>query len=106
MNGRYWKAITGNEKIAFVLAYGDAIDQIALKTSDNFDRYKAVMKPFWPGSLTGNEIVSALDNFYVMPENGPIAVSSALEIIAQRTFGADEATIQKAITELRAAAAK
>jgi hypothetical protein len=79
---------------------------VALTTSADFDRYKAIIKPFWPFGLTGNEVASALDNIYVTPENGPIAISNALGIVSQRTSGADESTVQKAITDARARAVK
>jgi hypothetical protein len=47
-----------------------------------------------------------LDNIDFPPENGPIAISNALGIVSQRTSGADESTVQKAITDARARAVK
>jgi len=50
--------------------------------------------------MTLDEIAASLDRFYQAPENGPITIASALEVISLRASGADEATVQKMISGL------
>src|ERR1019366_3925064 len=104
-NGRFWRSLDHDGKIVFVLAYGSAVQEVTIAQSGGkLDRYKELIKPFWPTGLTGAEIVLALDRFYDTPENGPITISGAIEVIAQRAYGANDAAIEKTIDELRSKA--
>jgi len=109
-NGRFWKSLESNEKIVFVFGYKSAVREATIAFAagdrDRYNKLVEVAKIFWPGGLTGAEISSALDHFYETPENGPIIISDALEVVARRLTGEDEGTLQKLISDLRASAGK
>jgi hypothetical protein len=63
-----------------------------------------MMKAIWPLSLQPEETLSALDKFFEIPENGPIAVNNALYVVSLRADGTDEPAIEKEVREFRARA--
>jgi len=105
-NGRLWKTLSASERITFLAGYSDATRIVATAASPSFERFDKLERDFWPGSLTLAEVCSALDRFYETPENGPISIWDAITVIARRSSGTDEATLQKAINELRAQAGR
>ena len=95
------------EKIIFLTGYSTGYDTLAIVMGGgDFERYKQVSKMYWARNLTIGEISSALDQFYALPENGPIGISSAIHIISERAEGADEQVLQKEIRDLRSRASK
>jgi hypothetical protein len=77
-----------------ISAFGDVQSSAA---TDSVNRLK---KQLFPTTLTIDEVSASLDRFYTVPENGPITVASALEVISFRASGADEAAVQKMISDL------
>jgi len=107
-NGRFWKSLASDgEKNAFVMGYTNAVHDTLFGIAASLKAdYSPVLKLLIPASLTVAETVTALNRFYDVPENGPIAVAGAMKVIAQRVSGADDATIQKATADLRSASTK
>ena len=105
-NGRFWKTLADNQKLIFVFGYSNGANFVVLKTTTNFPDYKEASATLWPSTLTYEEIKLALDRFYDTPENGPVSISGALQVIAARAKGTSEDLIQKFVVELRAAASK
>jgi hypothetical protein len=85
-----------------MLGYEDAVRHVttAVAIVDN-PKFLDMLKLAVPEHLTGAEVQSALDRFYNTPENGPIGIPYALMVVSMRSSGADDAAIQKLITELR-----
>ncbi|MBZ5677116.1 MAG: hypothetical protein LAP61_22965 [Acidobacteriia bacterium] len=112
-NGRFWRTLDANEKGIFLFAHSDAVRYVTIastiatdSTPDGYEHFKLLNKVLWPQSLTIGEVLAALDLFYVTPENRPISIPNAVCVIAERSSGADEATVQKNITDLRAEAGR
>lgn len=63
-------------KDSYLFAYSDAVTMVALMAGLPNDR--GVTKICWPAGLVIMEVRSALDRFYDSPENGLIAIASAL----------------------------
>ena len=103
-NGRFWKTLTRDERSIFLLGYCAAVERVTIVVSDNFERHKEMSKDFWAVGLTIEEVRSAVDKFYESSENGPISIPSALYVVSKRADGADEESIQKIISGLRARA--
>ncbi len=108
-NGRLWKSVnTASEKKGFLVGYLNGVTYSAVSalggsqpittaTADSIDHFT---KQLFPSSLTLDEISTSLDRFYNPPENGPITIASALEVISARASGADESVVQKMISDL------
>ena len=106
-NGRLWKSVsTTSEKKGFLVGYlngilygtisafGDVQSSVATNSANR------LKKQLFPTTLTLDEVSASLDRFYAAPENGPITIASALEVISFRASGADEAAVQKMISDL------
>jgi hypothetical protein len=105
-NGRAWKGMTKSERKPFLVGYINGViygsicalsdgQPVTAARVDSLDRLK---KQLFPSTMTLDEILASLDRFYDPPENAPIAIPSALEIISTRASGVDESTIQKLIS--------
>jgi hypothetical protein len=105
-NGRFWRKLNENEKNIFLFGFSSAVEVVTIALTPNFERYKNTSKAFWPRNLTIAEVHSSLDRFYDAAENGPIPISNAIYVIAERAGGTDEESVQKIITDLRAKASK
>jgi hypothetical protein len=105
-NGRFWKTLNADQKAMFLFGYSNGVEAVTIATSTSFDNYKETNSRFWARALTVAEVQSALDTFYAVPENGPIALARAVYVISQRSEGKDEAELQKIVTDLRARATK
>jgi hypothetical protein len=106
LNGRFWKSLNHRKKSVFISGYFSATDYIMLLTNKDYQTYKKVSQSFCPPSLNVGEVDIALDRFYETPENTPIPIPQAIWVISERTSGADEAAVQKEITDLRKLATK
>ena len=71
-----------------------------------FERYREINNKYWARALSVVEVHTALDTFYEIPENAPIAIFDAIHVIAKRSQGAGEAELQKLTADLRARANK
>ena len=60
----------------------------------------------FPAGLTWGEAKTALDRFYDPPENGPISVRDALQIIVMKVVGVQQSAIDKQISDVRQLAIK
>ena len=97
-NGRLWKSFNENEKTAFLMAYVNAIDIVTIiATKGNKESKFSTM--FWPGSLTGTEVMAALDKFFDPPENAPTAIVDALMTIAGRSEKISRASIESIVED-------
>lgn len=107
-NGRFWKALDQGQKIAFVQGYMDGTEQALMYSSrrqGGFPLYKELASWLMP-QLTFEEIASALDRIYEIPENRIIGIRSVIVPICSRSKGFRESEVQKQIEDLRTRAAK
>jgi hypothetical protein len=96
-NGRLWKTFNANEKAVFLIAFSSAIDQAALVVTKGRTSSSKLAAVLFPGKLTGQEILSALDKFYDAPENAPVAISDALMGVSRRSNQLDVDTITQTL---------
>lgn len=105
-NGRFWRTLTEDQKITFLLGYSEGVLVAAMAESSDFEHYRKVSDRLWPRALTVREVRDSLDQIYATPENGPIGLPNAVFIVVQRTNGVDEQTLQKKLADMRASASK
>jgi hypothetical protein len=110
-NGHAWINLVANkkllvdEKLWFLSGFRDASLSASIAATEPTPGGGGDDKIFrkgWPASLTMREVIEALNRFYETPENRPIPITYALMLIAGRSNGSDEATIQKLVSDLRA----
>jgi hypothetical protein len=105
MNGRGWRTLNGNEKLICLsafrdgLAWGYGIGQG--KGSQSTPTPSLNLSGMFPERLTWAETSSALDRFYDTPENGPIFLPGALQIVTMKAVGVDESVIEEHLQQLR-----
>src|ERR1700733_8774255 len=108
-NGRLWKSIqTNSAKSGFLFGYSNGVTYGALSalfdgqpvTAERADSIDHLQKRLFPSTMTLEEVAASLDSFYDPPENAPITIASALEVISARASGADESTIRRIISGL------
>jgi|GEM_PF-4346294 len=105
-NGRLWKTLGANEHIIFLAAYSDAVQQVTISTTEDFQHFSKLSDAFWPRGLGTTEVCAALDVFYGTPENTLISIANAIQVIALRSSGTDEPAVQQVIADLRARASR
>jgi hypothetical protein len=100
-NGRFWKHLSPEERIMFLLGYESGVEEVAIPSAGSFERFNELYKLFWAKALTFVEVRAALNAFYETPENGSISIHNAIHLISKRSEGATEADIQEEIADLR-----
>lgn len=103
-NGRLWKKLDANAQIVFLAAYSNAVQQVTITVTDDFQHFSKLSDTFWPRGLGTSEVGAALDVFYGTPENAPISIANAIGVIALRSSGMDDVHLDKTIADLRARA--
>jgi hypothetical protein len=105
-NGRFWRILNEDAKTGFPFGYAEATDLQMVLTAPDVESLKKFKPLFWPPRLTFEEIRASLDRFYDVPENRPISISDALEVVSKRVTGASEQDLEVYITKLRAKSSK
>jgi hypothetical protein len=104
-NGRFWKGSMPFVKTGFLLGYEQALVTTGAPQFPEYSKFEEFKKQLYP-ALTMSEIESAVDRFYETPENGPVAVSDALRIIAAKANGGSAEDIEKLTEDSRKSAAR
>jgi len=81
---------------------GFVLGDITAKRSDR--TMEEDVKPFFPENLTWDEIRTSVDTFYEVPENRPIPIPMALQVVVMQSDGLEKSQIDKTIAEFRRAA--
>jgi hypothetical protein len=89
LNGRGWRALSAEMRLAFLLGYRDGLALGRGPTG------------FFPDGMTWGETQESLDRFFETPENRAISITGGLIVLSMRSAGTDEATIAQRIAELR-----
>ena len=97
-NGRWWKFLDGPDKVLWLDTYANGVVYAAGVTG-NADKIKLLL----PLQLTFVEVSKSLDTFYETPENAPIPIASALQIVTMKSAGTDQAAIDLQINGFRRA---
>lgn len=94
-NGRSWQGFKVHDyKLAFIAGIGEA-------TSFLIGLFNPTYRTYFPQSLSGDELVTAIDRFYEQPENLPIPIMQAMRIVTLRANGEDPTSVDKEIATLR-----
>lgn len=113
-NGRFWRLLDDQSKLAWVEAYSNGVTFAVFMTFSGGpgdpalpgeSAIQAKIESLFP-SLTWGEVRTALDRFYDSPENGPIPVPEALQVLTMKVAGADQSAIDKRISAIRQIAIK
>lgn len=98
-NGRLWKILDPDTKVFFIEAYHDGYLFATGVICSGVKRDEE--KVGFPLALTKGEIRAALDQFYDVPENGPIPVMHAMQIVALKAIGTPQSAIDKHLADVR-----
>ena len=101
-NGRFWKAMNDGQKLAYLVAYKDGLVEgfIASGERDVKD-LKSNVDALLPRNLTHRETLQAVTRFYDTPENAPIPIRDALEIVVLKADGVAQVVIDEVIADDR-----
>ena len=107
-NGRFWKILDERAKIDWLEAYENGVKYAAITFGDISSNQVMANKIrlLFPDGLTWGEVRIALDRFYDAPENGPISLPDALQIIVMKVVGLQQSAIDKHISDVRQLANK
>jgi hypothetical protein len=115
-NGRFWKLLDDEAKLNWIEAYSDGVTFAVMgiyissggdtgassATRAKIDSTsRAKLDSFFPSGLTWGEVRTALDRFYDSPENGPIPVPSAVQVLTMKVAGVQQSAIDKRISYIR-----
>jgi hypothetical protein len=90
-NGRAWHDMDSPTKVGFILGLRATMAHLAIRgVVDLEQRHRYLVD-----QLTFGETARAVDRFYETPENMPIPILWAMEVIANRGGGADATTIER-----------
>jgi len=100
-NGRMWKALTADYKILWldVTANGVIYTAGIMNSTDK-------LSLLFPLTLTFGEVSQSLDVFYATPENMPIPIVSALQIVNMKASGVDPAVVEEQTNGFRQVGAR
>jgi hypothetical protein len=107
LNGRAWKNLSQSERVIFVAGFVTGTDhavslargmEIAEKRKDEL--YSRFIWDSVVRSMSNAERSDALDRFYDAPENAPIEISNALDVVAAKASGESETKIKRMVSEL------
>jgi hypothetical protein len=96
--------LTADNKAAWVVGYETGIAFAAISISDTKEGVKLLA--FCPWKLSPGETVQAIDHFYGdTPENGPVAVITAVKYVALKASGATQSQLDDFASGARKASA-
>jgi hypothetical protein len=101
-DGRIWRTWTLDEKVMFVVGYGDGTVMGAWIA--NSPSVEAHSDNLIPQQLTYGEIIEAVDAFYENPLNRPISIGMALLHVSQKAHGVAANKIEADIADSRRSA--
>lgn len=101
-NGRAWRNLDSVQaKVSFLVAYRDGLAfGFMMGKRVDVDLNKD-LAPFFPKNLTWEETAVSLDRLYEVPENRPIPIMNALQIVTLQGLGVSKERVDKAIEDLR-----
>ena len=104
-NGRFWRLLDHDDKIVWLGAYrnGLAIAFIYSSLPHHLtnSELSEKMQKLYPYRLIASEVVSGVDNFYAVPENGPVAINYAIEFVALKAAGANQSILGEYVSGIR-----
>jgi hypothetical protein len=95
-NAQMWKMMSPDAKLAFVAGYVAGVGVSGPPNGDDLV----------PATLSPNQMVKALDGFFVDEQNARFPIGFALPIIAKRDAGKDQEQLDSDIRTIRAWANK
>jgi hypothetical protein len=108
-NGRRWRVLSDEAKVVWLVAFRDGLMAAFLtscyKANDaTTESIASQMRLSYPEKLSYGEVRSALNHFYDTPENGPIPISLAMQVVVESATGVPQSKIDDFISSLRKAA--
>jgi len=111
-NGRYWRNLRIDEKILWLIAYRQGLEDATFDSIQDqhpdADVQTVVGKlkdkmaaTLYPPSLTVEEVGMSLETFFATPENRPIPIRYALTMICFKAAGMTQATLDEVVSHLR-----
>jgi hypothetical protein len=101
-NGRAWRAFgTVETKLVFLVAYREGVIAGTVAARHGKTNLKEDLSYQFPAELTWEETATALDHLYDFPENRPIPISNALQIVTLQSAGVSKGLIEKDIEDFR-----
>jgi hypothetical protein len=107
LNGRFWRPMDDHAKLLWLRAYHEGLMTAFISSPSTVrENLIAQVGNLFPNGLSYGEIISAIDQFYNTPENGPIAISLALKVVVLKSVGVEQSKIDDFVSGLRRDAAR
>jgi len=105
-NGRFWRALTPESKLVWLVAYRDGLSWATVmhQKGNNANLSRVINEetnPLFPATLTWEETAASLDQLYEVPENRQIALPNALQIVVLRAAGVAPDVIDRQVAVFR-----